>query len=57
MFACCEFCYEKYIEPSGEIDWVILYKLQLNNPVVLKVGEKRPVCMCECHIKGCNCLH
>ena len=54
---CCEFCYEKYLNQDNSIDWVVLYKLQLDNPVVLKENEERQLCMCKCHIKGVNCLH
>jgi len=55
--ACCEFCYEKYINENGTIDWTVLYPLHMKNPVVLKEGQERQVCNCECHVKGNDCLH
>lgn len=57
MMACCEFCYEKYLNEDGTIDWLVLYPLHLATPVVLKEGQEREVCRCDCHVKGICCLH
>ena len=57
MMSCCEFCYEKYINEDGTIDWTVLYPLQTANPVVVKEGQERRVCDCLCHRKDMKVLH
>lgn len=58
MMACCEFCYDKYINDDGSIDWTVLYPLQMKHPhVVVKEGTECPVCDCRCHRKDTKMLH
>ena len=63
MMACCNYTYQSYIEPSGEVD-VEAYneavkKVHGEHALLIKEGEKLPplICRCECHTKGMKVLH
>jgi hypothetical protein len=64
MFACCQLCYEKYIEADGTIDEVRLDQAR-EKLIVPQVLEKNGIptdrfvvpCSCPCHKDGMNVMH
>ena len=57
MRACCEFCYEKYINADNTIDQEVIRQFKIKYPTALKEDTKRPLCMCKCHVKGYVVFH
>lgn len=62
-FACCQLCYETYLwDNNGTVEIDVnavedaIIKL---NPLSEEDKEhlRTNLCMCECHMEGCNILH
>lgn len=54
MFACCNHCYQKYLDRDGKIDWDAFLKIE---PTYNLAVENDTVCMCHCHQIDLTVLH
>lgn len=58
MFACCDLCYEKYINEDGTPDVEMLKKIAAERKQQRKyMPPPKKLCRCNCHIKGEAILH
>lgn len=69
VMACCDYCYEKYINEDGTPDRIMIEKIEkkskdfiekynTEHPERTRPAVFRPVsCNCPCHQKGMHVLH
>lgn len=69
VMACCDYCYEKYINEDGSPDKVLIEKIEqeskasvdkynAEHPERVRPAVFKPVsCRCPCHTKGTSVMH
>ena len=56
MWDCCPFCYEKYLNTDGSVDWDPILEIAVARGDK-ELPDEEDLCKCPCHVKGAAVFH